>query len=205
MKKEYKKFILPSILLLIFILIMVLVLLGYTTSIDSYVYNLVTSNMTDGKNNFFKFITLLGSTKYMICMCIVFLIIAVLTNKKRLTTNVILGLITSTIVNNVVKIIVCRERPDVLKLVEETTYSFPSGHTMAATMLYGILIYYVYNSKLNKYIKILLITLLSLLIILIMISRIYLGAHYVTDVVAGLFLSAFLVIIMVNICKKITE
>ncbi len=205
MKKKYKKFILPSILLLIFILIMVLVLLGYTTSIDSYVYNLVTSNMTDGKNNFFKFITLLGSTKYMICMCIVFLIIAVLTNKKRLTTNVILGLITSTIVNNVVKIIVCRERPDVLKLVEETTYSFPSGHTMAATMLYGILIYYVYNSKLNKYIKILLITLLSLLIILIMISRIYLGAHYVTDVVAGLFLSAFLVIIMVNICKKITE
>ena len=205
MKKKYKKFILPSILLIIFILIMVLVLLGYTTSIDSYVYNLVTSNMTDGKNNFFKFITLLGSTKYMICMCIVFLIIAVLTNKKRLTTNVILGLITSTIVNNVVKIIVCRERPDVLKLVEETTYSFPSGHTMAATMLYGILIYYVYNSKLNKYIKILLITLLSLLIILIMISRIYLGAHYVTDVVAGLFLSAFLVIIMVNICKKITE
>ncbi len=205
MKKKYKKFILPSILLLIFILIMVLVLLGYTTSIDSYVYNLVTSNMTDGKNNFFKFITLLGSTKYMICMCIVFLIIAVLTNKKRLTTNVILGLITSTIVNNVVKIIVCRERPDVLKLVEETTYSFPSGHTMAATMLYGILIYYVYNSKLNKYIKILLITLLSLLIVLIMISRIYLGAHYVTDVVAGLFLSAFLVIIMVNICKKITE
>lgn len=205
MKKKYKKFILPSILLLIFILIMVLVLLGYTTSIDSYVYNLVTSNMTDGKNNFFKFITLLGSTKYMICMCIVFLIISVLTNKKRLTTNVILGLITSTIVNNVIKIIVCRERPDVLKLVEETTYSFPSGHTMAATMLYGILIYYVYNSKLNKYIKILLITLLSLLIILIMISRIYLGAHYVTDVVAGLFLSAFLVIIMVNICKKITE
>lgn len=205
MKKKYKKFILPSILLLIFILIMVLVLLGYTTSIDSYVYNLVTSNMTDGKNNFFKFITLLGSTKYMICMCIVFLIIAVLTNKKRLTANVILGLITSTIVNNVIKIIVCRERPDVLKLVEETTYSFPSGHTMAATMLYGILIYYVYNSKLNKYIKILLITLLSLLIILIMISRIYLGAHYVTDVVAGLFLSAFLVIIMVNICKKITE
>ena len=205
MKKEYKKFIVPSILLLIFILIMVLVLLGYTTSIDSYVYNLVTSNMTDGKNNFFKFITLLGSTKYMICMCIVFLIIAVLTNKKRLTTNVILGLITSTIVNNVIKIIVCRERPDVLKLVEETTYSFPSGHTMAATMLYGILIYYVYNSKLNKYIKILLITLLSLLIILIMISRIYLGAHYATDVVAGLFLSAFLVIIMVNICKKITE
>lgn len=205
MKKEYKKFILPSILLLIFILIMVLVLLGYTTSIDSYIYNLVTSNMTDGKNNFFKFITLLGSTKYMICMCIVFLIISVLTDKKRLTTNVILGLITSTIVNNVIKIIVCRERPDVLKLVDETTYSFPSGHTMAATMLYGILIYYTYNSKLNKYIKILLITLLSLLIILIMISRIYLGAHYATDVVAGLFLSAFLVIIMVNICKKITE
>ena len=205
MKKEYKKFIVPSILLLIFILIMVLVLLGYTTSIDSYIYNLVTSNMTDGKNNFFKFITLLGSTKYMICMCIVFLIISVLTDKKRLTTNVILGRITSTIVNNVIKIIVCRERPDVLKLVDETTYSFPSGHTMAATMLYGILIYYTYNSKLNKYIKILLIALLSLLIILIMISRIYLGAHYATDVVAGLFLSAFLVIIMVNICKKITE
>ena len=205
MKKEYKKFIVPSILLLLFIIIMVLVLLGYTTSIDNYVYKLVTSNMTDGKNNFFKFITILGSTKYMICMCIVFLIICVLTNKKWLGLNIILGLITSTIFNNVIKIIVCRERPSVLKLVNETTYSFPSGHTMAATMLYGILIYYVYNSKLNKYIKILLITLLSLLILLIMISRIYLGAHYVTDVVAGLFLSSFLLLVLLIVNKKITE
>lgn len=197
-----KKYVIPLILLALFIFIMINVILGNTTSIDNYVYNLIANNINDTKTTIFKIITVLGSTKFMISLCIFFLILFCILKRKYLGINIVIGLITSTIVNNVIKVIICRERPDVVKLVHESTYSFPSGHTMASTMMYGILIYYVYRSNLNKYLKVLFISLLSLLILLIMISRIYLGAHYVTDVVGGLLLSLFILIALINIKQK---
>ena len=187
-----KSIIIPGIYLVLFLIIMIFVVLGYTTNIDTFIYKLVTSNMNDYLTSFYKFITFFGSTKFMISLCIILLVIFILVKKKWYGINIVIGLISSTIVNNVVKVLISRERPDVLKLVNESTYSFPSGHTMASVMMYGIIIYYIYRSKLNKYLKWILISIFGLLILLIMISRIYLGAHYVTDVVGGLLLSLFL-------------
>ncbi len=198
-----KSIIIPGIYLVLFLIIMIFVVLGYTTNIDTFIYKLVTSNMNDYLTSFYKFITFFGSTKFMISLCIILLVIFILVKKKWYGINIVIGLISSTIVNNVVKVLISRERPDVLKLVNESTYSFPSGHTMASVMMYGIIIYYIYRSKLNKYLKWILISIFGLLILLIMISRIYLGAHYVTDVVGGLLLSLFLLNLLIKI--KITE
>ena len=198
-----KSIIISGIYLVLFLIIMIFVVLGYTTNIDTFIYKLVTSNMNDYLTSFYKFITFFGSTKFMISLCIILLVIFILVKKKWYGINIVIGLISSTIVNNVVKVLISRERPDVLKLVNESTYSFPSGHTMASVMMYGIIIYYIYRSKLNKYLKWLLISIFGLLILLIMISRIYLGAHYVTDVVGGLLLSLFLLNLLIKI--KITE
>ena len=73
---------------------------------------------------------------------------------------------------------------------------------MAATMMYGILMYYVLNSKLNKYLKLLICILLGSLVILVGISRIYLGAHYFTDVVAGILLSSLLLLVIIDFINK---
>lgn len=73
---------------------------------------------------------------------------------------------------------------------------------MASLAFYGLLIYFIYKSNLNKKIKNLLIILLSILIILIGLSRIYLGVHYATDIISGFLLSTIFLIVFTHFTKK---
>ena len=73
---------------------------------------------------------------------------------------------------------------------------------MASMSFYGLLIYIIYRSNLPTKWKIVLISLLSVLILLIGISRIYLGVHFVSDVIAGFCLSVSYLIIFTKIIEK---
>ena len=70
--------------------------------------------------------------------------------------------------------------------VDTTGYSFPSGHTMAATLLYGFLALFVISHLENGYWRLLVLITASSLILSVGFSRIYLGAHYLTDVLGAL-------------------
>ena len=100
------------------------------------------------------------------------------------------------ILNNILKIIFKRPRPSVEHLVEVSNYSFPSGHAMAITCLYALIICYIYRSKPNY--RNVLIILCVLVIILVNLSRVYLGVHYFSDVFAGSMLSLSLVLYVSN-------
>ncbi|NLI21773.1 MAG: phosphatase PAP2 family protein [Clostridiales bacterium] len=100
------------------------------------------------------------------------------------------NLMVSVWLNYALKSVFLRERPpEVFRAVREAGYSFPSGHAMAAGAFYGFLIVIVARSDLKKCVKRALITLLSAVIALICFSRVYLGVHYLSDVVAGLAVS----------------
>lgn len=146
----------------------------------------------------FLIITNLGSPYVLIVLT---LLSFLLKNKKLsfiITGN--LGLIT--IINQVLKFIIKRPRPSDLFLVVETGYSFPSGHSMVSLSFYGLLIYFIYKYFKNKKLKIFLITLLSLIIVLIGISRVYLGVHFVSDVISGFLLSLSYLIIFIKVINK---
>lgn len=78
-----------------------------------------------------------------------------------------------------------RPRPNLFPLVLETSYSFPSGHAMNSFIFYTCLSFFIFRKMQSRKIKIALIGISTLLIILIGISRIYLGVHYPSDVLAG--------------------
>ena len=95
----------------------------------------------------------------------------------------------SFVLSNLIKGIVCRQRP-----CGDTYpgYSFPSNHSITAMCFYGILIYLVHK-HVHGFWKYFLITLLGLLILLTSLSRMWLGVHFPTDVLEGLFLGFILV------------
>lgn len=146
-----------------------------------------------------KGITKLGGAVFLISLSTILLI--VLKNKK-VGLCIWLNLGISTILNQVLKNIFQRPRPTEYRIINEAGYSFPSGHSMVSMAFYGFLIYLIYKNVKNKYLKWGLTTLLSILIILIGLSRIYLGVHYTSDVIAGFLVSVSYLIIFIHFLPR---
>ena len=145
----------------------------------------------------------MGSTKFIILIGLVILITFIVLKQKAKGVSATVVLIISTLINNLIKIIIQRPRPEYISVIEKT-FSYPSGHSMASMSLYGFLIYLIIKSNLKRFDKILLCSLLGLLILGIGVSRMYLGAHFFTDVFGGFILSIILILIfdLINDKKK---
>ena len=146
-----------------------------------------------------KFITNFGGAIFLIALTIVLL---VLIKNKKIGISIFSNLVIVTILNQLLKAILQRPRPTEYRIVEETGYSFPSGHSMVSMALYGYLIYLIYKYVKNKYIKWISIVLLSILVCSIGISRIYLGVHYTSDVLGGFLISMSYLVIYISAVNK---
>ena len=180
---------------LIFIILTILVKTNSLQIYDTFLYNLITFRICDGFTYFYKIVTFLGSTEFIVFLCLLFLILFIILKKKNYGLIIIGVVVISTIVNNLIKVLVMRERPNVLSFVTEHSYSFPSGHTMAAVSLYGILLYLLLKSNLNKIMKVIFSIILILVQILVALSRVYLGAHFMSDIIGAFIMSIILLII----------
>lgn len=177
----------------------IMVITGFSSSIDNSIslFFSVHNNVTF--TNIFKAISFICSPKFMIVLNVL-LFIFIIVKKKYKLFIIVLSSISSVIINNLVKIIVRRERPDYLRMVMEKSYSFPSGHAMISVLFFGSIIYLVnkYNLKYKK-----LITFsLSTFVLLFGISRIYLGVHYLTDVVGGYLLGFIVLFLIIHLFER---
>ncbi len=146
-----------------------------------------------------KFITNFGGAIFLIVLTIVLFIVI---KNKKIGVSIFSNLVIVTILNQLLKGILQRPRPTEYRIIEETGYSFPSGHSMISMAFYGYLIYLIYKYVKNKYIKWISIVVLSLLICTIGISRIYLGVHYTSDVLGGFLISISYLVIFISAVNK---
>lgn len=153
----------------------------------------------DSITPYMKIITNFGGATCLITITVLLLIIL---KNKKIGLLTLTNLVTITILNQILKFILRRPRPTEFRIINETGYSFPSGHSMISMAFYGFLIYLIYKNIKNKYLKTTLIIILSLLIIAIGISRIYLGVHYVSDVIGGFLISISYLIVYIKLIKK---
>ena len=100
----------------------------------------------------------------------------------RLALSVPLGMLLNVLLKNIFQ----RARPSFEQpLLTLTTYSFPSGHTAAATLLYGVAAAYLVCTC-TGWRRVLVVCLALLMVALVGLSRMYLGVHYLSDVVAAM-------------------
>lgn len=203
-----KKFLLNNYkLLIMFVCIIILLFLIEDVmdkdimTFDETGYSIVSKYLiTDTLTPIAKIITFFGSAYWLIGLSI-FLLLIIKNKKIGISISINLGL--AALTNFLLKQILQRPRPIGHRIIDESGYSLPSGHSMVSMAFYGFLIYLVYKRIENKHLKSFLIALLLVLIINIGISRIYLGVHYTSDVIAGFLVAISYLIIYANTIKSL--
>lgn len=193
--KKYLTITISFILVICFIIIMFNVLNGSINSFDNSIYKFISANIiSKSLTPVIKLITHLGSMVFLIVLSVI-LVLTMKNNKIKI--NIAYNLVIISIINYVIKQIIKRPRPIGINLIKEGGYSFPSGHSTTSMAFYGLLIYLIYKYVNNKLLKTTLIVILSLIILLIGTSRIYLGVHYASDVLAGFVLGLLFLLVFI--------
>lgn len=139
--------------------------------------------------NFFTFIGSFPSVFVISLFTALFLYFVL---KHRIELILFVSVVISTpIINQILKHFFHRARPDFHRLIEIRGYSFPSGHAMNAFAVYGIITFLLWHRIPSHLGRMILILISSGLIIIIGASRIYLGVHYPSDIIGGYFASGF--------------
>ena len=185
---------------LLFILLALSIQAGYTKNFEGWAYRAATVPMSPVLTTVVKGITHLGDTASVTAFCL--LLILIPKSRKTIALPVSSTVILSAVLNTILKEFFARERPDILRLINETSYSFPSGHAMNNAALYTMLFMLVVFYIKSKPWKIGLTIVCVFLPLAIGLSRIYLGVHYAGDVAGGWIIGFALSMLVYNLWHR---
>jgi undecaprenyl-diphosphatase len=150
-------------------------------------------------------VTELGSTGGVTLVAFASLAFATLIGPWRHGIIAAATMLLASLANGSIKLAIARARPDLLEpVIEERGYSFPSGHSALGMVAYGILAVLVVRSRLPFAAKRAIVFGLGLVVGLVGISRIWLGVHYPTDVLAGWATGAVVVLLYAAITRRVS-
>jgi membrane-associated phospholipid phosphatase len=141
-------------------------------------------------------ITLLGGHVFLLPATVA--VVAALALRGRRVSALLFGgvVVGGLLLETALKIVYQRARPSLWPaLVTERTYSFPSGHATMATLFYGGVAAVVLHLSPRPAVRGAALAIATLVILGVAYSRVYLGAHWTTDVVAGILIGLFWVVL----------
>ncbi len=154
--------------------------ISFDVTIIHWVYSFRSPQMTE----IMKGITFFGGDIFLTTAIIYVILLLVRTHKKdAFIFSFILAFGTG--LNILLKSIFQRPRPSFSPLIHESSYSFPSGHAMNSFVFYTCLSFFIFRRIRNRRWGMVLIILSAVAIVLIGLSRVYLGVHYPSDIIAG--------------------
>ncbi len=153
---------------------------------DHSVLNFFYQHRTAWLDVIMRVISYLGG-RVMVGIGIIFAILLTIKKNTHISMLFLFILITAAGINSILKFTARRPRPNYFPLISVKDYSFPSAHAMDSFVFYTSVSYFVYHYTKRRLLAILLSGLSVILIFLIGVSRVYLGVHYPSDVLAGYF------------------
>lgn len=168
---------------ILFLVLAVCVQTAVATPFEGWAYGEAVENMSSSLTVIMKGITYLGGVVTITLFCLILFIVP--KTRKIMALPVSIVVISSAVLNLVLKHIFTRSRPDILRLISESGYSFPSGHAMNNAALYTMLLMLIWKYSKSNAVKVILSSFCVLLTVLIGYSRVYLGVHYACDVLGG--------------------
>ncbi|HED38603.1 MAG TPA: phosphatase PAP2 family protein [Ignavibacteria bacterium] len=172
------------------------------TSLDIRFSNLFAMFRDGDMTRFFLFITMLGKWYTVLIFITATMGTLFVWGKKIYIIPLLLAVIGSEAFTFLGKIIIHRARPEMAMYIEHS-FSFPSGHATIALAFYGFLVYMIFRSASTRKMKINTIFIGGTIIFLIGFSRLYLGVHYVSDVVGGYLVGAIWLMIGISVSEWI--
>jgi len=194
MEKENSKLILSFVCLAVFFFLLMGIVISGGFQIDDLINQKVSLLQNSWLDKVFIF---LGTYFKRILIGASLIAISVLYIGKRKKESFILAisLFSGFIFEQIIKFIVQRPPPGI-NLTLGVGYSFPSGHSIFAAILFSSLIYFYKDQIKNKILKIIFILINVLLILFVGFSRIYINKHWFTDVIGGYAAGLFILIII---------
>lgn len=183
-----------------------LVVAGATDGFDLAVIQAVRAADSGQLLGFLRPTTELGSTIAVTVIAVLTLLIGVAAGPWRhgaIGAGVI-GL--SALAVEIIKATIARERPDILEpLLVEHGFSFPSGHASLSMVAYGVLAVLVSRSILPRATQRVVVGAVVALVFLIGLSRVWLGVHYPSDVIAGWVAGATVVLVYASFTRGVSR
>jgi undecaprenyl-diphosphatase len=170
----------------VFVLIAGIVTRGITQTTDERVLQWLARQRTPARDEIMLEITSLGDGAVLILLVAIVSGFLWLTQHRWSSYILLAGVLGGQILSKLLKRVFDRERPSVIDLLDEVSSpSFPSGHAMGSFIAYGAVAYVMARLQPSPGLRRLIWGIAALLIIAIGVSRMYLGVHYPSDVIAG--------------------
>src|SRR5262249_32279459 len=167
------------------------------TGADRRIINLVATLRTPELDHVMLFVTFLGNGQTIIVLAAVALLIALLARRYERAVLILLSLVASSLFFSVIKLLVGRPRPPLEEArIVQGGFSFPSGHATVSATFYGTIAYILIRNVKSEVVKALIGLVAALLVLAIGLSRVYLGVHYPSDVVAGWIAGVFWLVLV---------
>ena len=176
------------------------------TGLDQTVTNFLVALRSPVWNDVFLSITQLGDARWITVVALAMAALAWRHRRFEYKAGLAVALFGSLLVSQAIKLLIERARPDEsLALIHASGYSFPSMHAAVSFATYGFLAYMTYRLMHPPHHRAPWIFALSILIFLVGFSRIYLGVHYLSDVVAGFALGGLCLWLGILTTKRVSR
>lgn len=193
-----------SLLLLLFGVTEDFIEQDFIVQIDYWVAKNVALVRSELVVDFFHFITFLGNGIFILCLLVIISLIIIYIYNYFWLLPLIISVVGSMSTAWLSKYFFLRSRPIEAILIEQSP-SFPSGHSTIAMSFYAVLFYLWWRHQCNCNVRIIISFLGSSFVLLLAFSRIIIGVHYLTDVIAGLLLGGLWFIIAVSLYEWLND